>query len=109
MSLSDFAPIVVTTTGDDLKTLESIAQKLVQDGLAACVQISSPITSWYRWNGTIEKSAEQVCTIKTSIQHFEKVRDCILQLHNYDEPQIIANPIEAASQGYLDWMKANLN
>ena len=108
MKLDDFAPITVMTTSDSLEILKTIAQQLIEEELAACVQISGQISSFYRWNGNVENSSEWACNIKTSLNHFEAVRDSIFRLHNYDEPEIIATPILAGSEGYLDWLKSNL-
>jgi periplasmic divalent cation tolerance protein len=68
------------------------------------VQISGPITSCYRWQGALETSEEWLCTIKTAACLFRRVERAIRELHGYDEPEIIATPIVAASQSYLAWL-----
>ncbi len=108
MSEGSFDPIVVTTTSDQKAVLERLAQQLVRDRLSACVQISGPITSCYRWQNKIETAAEWICVIKTSRHLFAELEKVVLRLHNYDEPQLIAVPIRTGSAGYLSWLQASL-
>lgn len=96
--------IQVMTTVPDAGDAKRIAAALVARQLAACVQISGPIESTYRWKGAVEKSQEWVCAIKTRADLFPDVEQAIRSLHSYDEPEIIALPIVAGSQGYLDWL-----
>ena len=99
--------IAITTTSDDKSVLESIAKRLIKDNLAACVQISGPLESWYPWQGQLENSTEWQCAIKTQSNHFAAINNLITELHNYDEPQLIALPIVDGSDGYLKWLKEN--
>lgn len=108
MNSIDFSPVVVTTTSDDRLVLEKISYQLIESQLAACVQISSPITSYYRWKGKVETSQEWNCTIKTSLEKFDELQVVILKLHNYDEPQIVATPIVNGSSGYLQWLRTSI-
>ena len=108
MEPADFQPIVVTTTSDDREVLEKISYQLIDSQLAACVQISGPIKSCYRWEGKVENSDEWLCTIKTSLELFDQLQRTVLALHNYDEPQLLGWPIACGSTGYLDWLKNNL-
>ena len=108
MNPAEFTPVVVTTTSDDRAVLEKISYQLVESGLAACVQISGPITSCYIWDGKVENSDEWSCAIKTSLEKFEKLQDVVLRLHNYDEPQLVAVPVLKGSNGYLQWMRESL-
>lgn len=97
--------IQITTTSDDREELERIASQLVELRLAACCQISGPITSWYTWNGQIESASEWTCVVKTVKHCYSDVEDLITRLHHYDEPQIIALEICLASQGYQNWVR----
>ena len=97
--------IQVATTTATQSDADRIAQALVQQRLAACVQISGPITSCYWWQETIETATEWVCTVKTTGTAYAKVEAVIRQLHTYDEPEIIAVPIVAGSRGYLQWLE----
>lgn len=100
--------IQVTTTVADQADAERIAASLVAKQLAACVQVSGPIESTYRWKDQIETSQEWICAIKTRAELFAEVEQAIRSLHSYDEPEIIAVPITAASNGYRAWVLASV-
>ena len=99
---------LVTTTSDDRAELEKIAADLVERKLAACCQISGPISSWYTWNGQLESTQEWVCSIKTLESLFTEVEKTIAQIHHYDQPQIVAVEIGAASKGSEQWMRESV-
>ena len=101
--------IQITTTSDDRAELERIASQLVEQRLAACCQISGPITSLYTWNGQLESANEWNCVIKTVKRCYSEVEDLITRLHHYDEPQIIALDICLASDGYQNWVRQIVN
>ncbi len=109
MTKNEFDPIIVTTTSDDREVLVEISQQLVSRNLAACVQISGPITSCYRWQGKFETTEEWLCTIKTSLHLFDELESVVLELHNYDQPQLIALKIADGNADYLNWLAENLN
>ncbi len=100
--MADFIEVQTTTARQD--EAQQIAQALVEQRVAACVQISGPITSVYRWQGAIEKDQEWRCTAKTTRALFPAVEKAIRELHQYDTPQIIALPIELGSEDYLRWV-----
>ncbi len=99
----------VATTTANQSDAERIARALVERRLAACVQISGPISSMYRWQDTVETSSEWLCTIKTTEGNYQRVESTIRELHPYDEPEIIAVPIIAGSPGYLTWLQDQVN
>lgn len=94
---------VVTTTAQKADA-EKIAAALVERRLAACVQISGPIVSCYRWKGALERAEEWVCTIKTTAAAYPRVEQAIRQLHPYEVPEILALPVLAGSASYLAWL-----
>lgn len=96
--------IQITTTVADRADAERIAASLVAKHLAACVQVLGPIESTFRWKGQIEVAQEWVCTIKTRRDMYLTVEQAIRELHSYDQPEIIAVPIVAGSERYLDWL-----
>ncbi len=98
---------VVTTVGT-MEVGEQIVERLIAERLAACVQISGPITSTYHWKGKIEQEREYVCTAKTSRKNYSEIEKIILELHPYETPEIIAIPVLAASKSFLDWLKSEL-
>ncbi len=82
---------------------QHIARALVQDKLAACVQLSA-IDSVYRWQGELCEATEVQLNIKTCTHHYPAVEATIKALHSYAVPEIIALPIQAASAEYLHWL-----
>lgn len=97
--------IQVITAVDSEETAQAIAQALVGQQVAACVQIIGPITSVYRWQGEVETSREWLCLIKSRADLFSAVETLITQLHPYDVPEILAVPVSAGSQPYLAWLE----
>jgi periplasmic divalent cation tolerance protein len=98
---------VITTVGSQDEAAR-IARVLVERRLAACVQVSGPITSVYRWQGKIETSDEWTCTAKTSSGLYAAVEGVIRELHSYEVPEILAVPIAAGSAAYLAWLHGEL-
>ena len=106
MSTSEWLQVATTTA--QKQDAERIASALVDQRLAACVQIVGPITSTYRWQGSVETSQEWLCLIKTSRDRYAAVEAAIAKLHPYDVPEIVATPIVAGSRSYLDWLRDEL-
>ena len=98
---------VVTTTGEK-RDAEKIARTLVEKKLAACVQILGPITSTYRWKGSIETAEEWQCVIKSRKNLYNDIEKAIKSVHPYEVPEIIATSITAGSGDYLDWLQGEL-
>ena len=98
-------PIIqISTTSDQKEELEKIAKELLAKKLAACCQISGPITSHYYLEGKLETTSEWICSIKTESVLFSEVESAIKELHHYDEPEIIAVDVVDASEGYQTWV-----
>ena len=85
---------------------ENVANALLNDRLAACVSIY-PMRSIYRWQGQIENESEWQLVIKTDLKQFEQLSEKIQELHSYAVPEIIALPVVAGSQTYLDWLASH--
>ncbi len=94
---------IVTTTETQDDALR-IARSLVDQRLAACVQIVGPILSVYRWKGKTETSPEWQCWVKSRADRFEQVEQAIRDSHPYEEPEILAMPVVAGSASYLAWL-----
>lgn len=97
--------IQVFTTVDSEENAHTIAEALVGQQLAACVQIVGPITSIYRWQGNVETSEEWLCLIKSRAGLFPALEALVTQLHPYDVPEILAVPVTAGSKPYLAWLE----
>ena len=96
--------IQITTTTEKKEQAVVIAEKLVKLRLAACVQVSGPVKSFFRWKGKIDKTDEWVCTAKSKNKLYKKVEKTILEIHPYEVPEIIAVPIISGSDEYLKWI-----
>jgi periplasmic divalent cation tolerance protein len=101
-----FIQVITTTARKD--EAERMAAALVEARLAACVQIVGPITSIYRWQGKLEQSQEWQCWIKSREDLFDKLAEAIRAVHPYEVPEILAVPVVAGSQAYLNWLGQEL-
>lgn len=100
---------LVLCTCPDKDSAHLIAEQLVDQKLAACVNILPGVTSVYRWMGNIEESQEQLLIIKTVSDLTEKLVNTISDLHPYELPEVIGVPIESGSLDYLNWISENTN
>ncbi|MEZ5445998.1 MAG: divalent-cation tolerance protein CutA [Gammaproteobacteria bacterium] len=99
---------LVLTTCPDADSAERLAHLLVSRNLAACVNIQPGVRSVYRWQGTVESSAEHLLSIKTAATRYEALQDVIKANHPYELPEVVAVPIVAGSSEYLSWICQNL-
>ena len=100
--------IQVITTTETKEQAMAIARHLVEEKLAACVQICGPMESIYRWKGKIEMAPEFLCLVKTREDLFPQVEAAIKKLHSYETPEIIAVPIVRGSTEYMTWLDDEL-
>jgi periplasmic divalent cation tolerance protein len=98
----DFRIIFVMAANED--EAGRIAQALVEEKLAACVNIVGPVHSTYRWRGAIENASEYMLVIKAPTRHFSKVERKVRELHSYKVPEIVAVTLAAGSKPYLAWL-----
>jgi periplasmic divalent cation tolerance protein len=98
------AVVIFTTCASEEEGL-SIARALVEESLAACVNMISPVRSIYRWKGEICDEKEWLLIIKTGRERFEALETKIKSLHSYSVPEIICLPILEGSLDYLEWME----
>ena len=101
-------PLIVLCTVPDRDTAEEIANILIADNLAACVNIVPGITSVYRWENRIEQAEELMLVIKTGSKAFSALQAKIVDLHPYELPEIIAVPIQDGLPAYLNWLTQSL-
>jgi periplasmic divalent cation tolerance protein len=101
--MSEFI-VVLVTCGSEEESMK-IAHALVEDHLAACVNLVSPIRSIYRWEGKIWDEKEWLLIIKTQGKKFDELKTRVKSLHSYAVPEIVSLPIVEGSSSYLRWLE----
>jgi periplasmic divalent cation tolerance protein len=96
----------VLTTVDNEEKAAELQRLLVEERAAACVQVLGPISSLYGWEGQIEEAQEWLCLVKTRGSEYQRLESLIKENHPYETPEIIAIPIIAGNEDYLEWIKA---
>lgn len=96
--------LTVLTTTDNEREGELLAQEAVALRLAACAQISGPVTSVYWWEGVVDTSREWQVLFKTTRERYAELEAYLLAEHSYDKPEVIAMPVTDGSADYLDWV-----
>ena len=102
--MPDHDYLLVSLTTSSLEEAEKIAEALVQERLAACVNIVPAITSIYRWRGEVHRDNEVLLIAKSRPELFDSLAARVKELHSYEVPEIIALPIVAGSEAYLNWI-----
>lgn len=98
--------LVVLVTAPSADEAARIGRVLVDERLAACVNVLGGVRSIYRWQGAVHDEAETLMLVKTTRSRFEAVRERILALHSYDTPEVLALSVDAGSDRYLAWLTA---
>jgi len=106
MSATD--PIVVFMTASNGEEATRLADLLIGAQLAACVQILPEMESVYRWQGQVERQSEVLLIAKTTTAKFAELEREVRALHSYETPEIVAVPIVAGSNPYLEWLSASV-
>lgn len=96
--------LTVLTTTDAEPKARALARGAVEARLAACAQISGPVTSVYRWQGAVESATEWQVLFKTTGARYEALETHLRDAHDYDTPEIIATPVVRGSAEYLRWV-----
>jgi periplasmic divalent cation tolerance protein len=96
--------LTVLTTTDSAAKAEELARGAVEARLAACAQISAPVTSVYRWNNAVETAEEWQVLFKTTQACYTALEAHLVAAHDYETPEIIATPITQGSEDYLAWV-----
>ncbi|HEV2640274.1 MAG TPA: divalent-cation tolerance protein CutA [Actinocrinis sp.] len=100
--MSDY--VLVTTTTDSVDEAQQLAMSAVEARLAACAQVSAPITSTYWWEGVVEASTEYRIDFKTTADQAERLGQHLRATHSYDVPEVIYVPILGGNPAYLAWI-----
>ncbi|WP_426661411.1 divalent-cation tolerance protein CutA [Rhodanobacter aciditrophus] len=104
--MPDPAVLLCLCTCPDATSAQRLAETLVGERLAACVNRLPGIHSTYRWQGAVTTDAEELLLIKTTAARFEALKARLLQLHPYALPELVAVPVEHGHAAYLDWVRA---
>ena len=96
--------IVVLMTAANGEEASRIAELLVNQKIAACVQILPEMQSVYVWNGAVQREKEILLLAKTTLTNFAKLEREVRAIHSYETPEIIALPVADASVPYLKWL-----
>ena len=105
--MSEYVQVFMTI--DDREKAEAMAGEILEKRLAACFQITGPITSRYWWEGKIEEGEEWLCMMKTTGGLYPHLEEALKKLHPYDVPEILAVPVLAGNRDYLDWVQREVS
>ncbi|MBV9527358.1 divalent-cation tolerance protein CutA [Sphingomonas sp.] len=89
----------------DTDEAERIGRSVVEDGLAACINILGPVRSIYRWKGEVESAEEVAAVLKTTAEGADRLITRIAGLHSYDVPCIVALPVDKLLGSYANWVE----
>lgn len=101
--------VVVFVTVSSTREGKRIAETLVRERLAACINVLRGLTSHYWWKGRVETSREELLMIKTRRSRFSALAKRVRALHSYTVPEIIALPVVSGQRDYLRWIDSSLN
>ncbi len=100
--------VILVTAGSEVEA-GKIATALVEEQLAACVNILGPIRSLYRWEGKVADDREWLLLIKTRDERFAAIEARVKALHSYQVPEVIALPIMAGAGEYMHWLRESVS
>jgi periplasmic divalent cation tolerance protein len=106
--MSSEEPLAVFITAPNRDEARLVAETLVTNGIAACVQILPEIESVYRWQGAIERQPEVLLIAKTTRGKFTQLETEVRRIHTYETPEIVALRITEGSAPYLEWLMENV-
>jgi periplasmic divalent cation tolerance protein len=98
----------IHVTMPDAEQAQTLARALVDEELAACVNIVPGVRSIYRFEDKVHEEDEVLCLVKTHPALFDRLRDRILELHPYDVPEILAFNVHDSSRAYIDWLHGSV-
>ncbi len=101
--------IVVLVTVSSIEEGERIAKRILEEKLAACVNIIGSVESFFWWEGKVDEAREGLLVIKTRLDKLEKLVETIKELHSYEVPEIIAIPVIGGLRDYLKWIDESVS
>jgi len=103
------AELIAFVTAPNEEEAKRIAESLVSEQLAACVNLVGGVESIYRWEGKVARDREVLLIIKTTGGRYEELERRVKELHSYSTPEVIAFRIEQGSKEYLDWLRKSVD
>jgi periplasmic divalent cation tolerance protein len=103
------ALLEVRTTFPDADSATAVARTLVDERLAACVQVVPGVSSIFRWEGMLRHDTELLMLIKTTSSAWPELRDRLIELHPYEAPEVLALAVAQASFEYSNWVRENVS
>lgn len=100
--------VLALSTAPDDASAETIARALVDEKLAACVNVLPPMVSIYRWKGGVERSMERQLVMKTTRSRLDALQKRLKELHSYELPEFVVVSAESGSDDYLAWVASSL-
>jgi periplasmic divalent cation tolerance protein len=100
---------VVWVTAPDPEVARSLARAVVEEGLAACVNLLPGVRSIYRWKGAVEEADEVLLVLKTRADRVETLRERVEALHPYEVPEFVVLPVEGGLDAYLSWIRSEVS
>ncbi|MBI2880989.1 MAG: divalent-cation tolerance protein CutA [Candidatus Tectomicrobia bacterium] len=101
--MTEYRVVLMTCGGEE--EARKIAEALVEENLAACVNVVPGATSIYRWEGKVRRDPEVLLIAKTREKRLRDLESRVKDLHSYTVPEVVALPVVAGSKDYLDWVK----
>ena len=98
--------VVVLSNAPDVQLAKRIAHMLVEEHLAACVNLGNPFLSMYMWEGKLEGAEEVPLLMKTTRGRFPELAARLKELHPYEVPEILVLPVLGGSSDYMEWVRA---
>lgn len=99
--------LIIFCTCPDEKSARRLAESLVREKLAACVNITAAVTSVYRWQGKLNSDQEALLTIKSTETAYPRLEKRLREQHPYELPEILAIPVKTGLEDYLRWVEEN--
>ncbi len=107
--MKEFAYIVIFITTATAEEAQRIAQVLLKQRKAACVNIIPRVSSFFWWQGSIDSAQESLLVVKSSASLLSDIITLVKEIHSYDTPEIIALPIMGGNQDYLEWIEESVS
>lgn len=101
--------LVVFVTAQSPEEAAAIARALVEERLAACVNVVRGTRSFFRWKGRLEETDEVLLVVKTRRERYGALEERVRALHSYSVPEILAIPVESGFHDYIDWIRESVH